>query len=62
MFWTISLEKKRKRKLWENPWLQRSKLGVLNTLLLEIKLEDQKGSKNYLRMTEENFFRTFDHC
>ena len=33
------------------PWLQRrSKLGVQ-----EIKLEDQEGYKNYLRMTEDNF-------
>ena len=48
--------KKRKRKPWVNPWLQRrSKLGEFNTLLQEMKLEDQEGYKNYLRMTGENF-------
>ena len=48
--------KKRKRKLWVNPWLQRrSKRGEFNTLLQEMKLEDQGGYKNYLRMTGENF-------
>ena len=46
--------KKRKRKLWVKPWLlqRRSKLGVFNTLLQEMKLEDQEGCKSYLRMTE----------
>ena len=46
--------KKRKRKLWVKPWLlqRRSKLGVFNTLLQEMKLEDQEGYKNYLRMAE----------
>ena len=46
--------KKRKRKLWVKPWLlqRRSKLGVFNTLLQEMKLEDQEGYKSYLRMTE----------
>ena len=48
--------KKRKRKLWVNPWLQRrSKLGEFNTLLQEMKLEDQEGYKNYLRMTGKTF-------
>ena len=46
--------KKRKKKLWVKPCLQRrSKLGVLNTLLQGMKLEVQKGYKSYLRMTLE---------
>ena len=48
--------KKHTGKLCVNPWLQRrSKLGVFNTILQEMKLEDREDYKNYLRMTEENF-------
>ena len=43
------LRKKRKRKVWVDLWLQRrSYLGVFNTLLLKMKLEDQEDYKNLI--------------
>ena len=42
------------------PWLKRRQsLGVYETLLAELQLEDKCNYKNYLRMTAENFEQIF---
>ena len=45
-----------KRKYWVKPWLaRRPQLGIYETLLLELRLEEERNYKNYLRMTTQNF-------
>ena len=42
------------------PWLKRRQsFGVYETLLAELRLEDECNYKNYLRMTSENFEEIF---
>ena len=42
------------------PWLKRRQsLGVYETLLAELQLEDKRNYKNYLRVTSENFEEIF---
>ena len=50
-------ERKRKpRTVWVKPSLyKRSNFGVHDTLLSELRPEDENEYKNYLRMTPENF-------
>ena len=51
---------RQKRKVWVKPWLKRRRsLGVYETLLAELWLEDECNYKNYLRMTSENFEEIF---
>lgn len=52
--------KRRKRKCWVKPWLaRRPKLGIYETLLSELRLEEENEYKNYLRMSTENFDELF---
>ena len=38
------------------PWLKRkTKLGLYETLLAELQLQDEKNYKNYFQMPSENF-------
>lgn len=47
---------RRKRRIWVRPWIaRRSERGVNNTLLEELRLEDIKSYKLYLRMDEVVF-------
>ena len=52
-----SLRKKRKqRTVLVKPWLnRRNELGVYNTLLRELRMEDEGEYKKFLRMTPEIF-------
>ena len=52
-----SLRKKRKqRTVLVKPWLnRRNELGVYNTLLRELLMEDEGEYKKFLRMTPEIF-------
>ena len=53
-----SREKRQKRKVVMKPCLKRRK-EFYETLLVELRLEDQYNYKNYLRMTSENFEEIF---
>ena len=51
---------RQKKKVWVKPWLKRRQsLVVFETLLAELRLEDERNYKNYLRMTSENFEELF---
>ena len=51
---------RQKRNVWVKPWCKRRQsLGVYETLLAELQLEDECNYKNYLRMTSENFEKIF---
>ena len=55
-------KKKCKRKLWMKPRLQkRHQLVLLNTLMQEIKLQDQEGCKNLI-FAREIFQRLSSAC
>ena len=56
----VAIKKKkrriRKRSSWVKPWLSiRVKLGVYDTLMLELRLEDESECQKFLRMTPQNF-------
>ncbi|KAK4887262.1 hypothetical protein RN001_003533 [Aquatica leii] len=46
-----------RRRCWARPWLQRSSQnrGVLDLLNLELRTEDPRSYKNFLRLSEEQF-------
>lgn len=47
---------RKKKKEWVSKWIQRrNKLGVTNTLLKELAIEDHKSFHNFLRMNEVMF-------
>ena len=47
---------RKQRTVWVKLWLNRpNKLGVYNTLLRELRMEDEGEYKKFLRMTPENF-------
>ena len=49
-------KKRRKRKEWVKPWLQRrNSHGFYSQLLCELRLEEKEISGNYLCMAPENF-------
>ena len=51
---------RQKRRVWVKPWLKRRQsLGVYETLLVELRLEDEYNYKNHLRMTSKNFEEIF---
>ena len=51
---------RQKRNVWVKPWCKRRQsLGVYETLLAELQLEDECNYKSYLRMTSENFEKIF---
>ena len=52
-----SLRKKREqRTVWVKPWLnRRNELSVYNTLLRELRKEDEDEYKKFLRITPEDF-------
>jgi len=46
----------KKKKEWVRKWIQRrNNLGVTNTLIKELAIEDPKSFYNFLRMNEEMF-------
>jgi hypothetical protein len=48
--------KLKKNKEWVRKWIQRrNNLGVTNTLVKELAIEDPKSFYNFLRMNEEMF-------
>ena len=65
LLWKKKKKKKKrksrqKRKVWVKPWLKsRQSLGVYETLLAGLQLQDECNYKNYLRMTSENFKEIF---
>ena len=47
---------RKKRSTWVKPWLlRREKLGIYNTLVNELRLEEEADYKKFLRMTPEIF-------
>ena len=63
---TLLLKKKKKRKsrqkrkVWVKHWLKSwQSLGVYETLQAELRYEDERSYKIYLRMTSENFEEIF---
>ena len=51
---------RQKRNVWVKSWFKRRQsLGVYETLLAELQLEDECNYKSYLRMTSENFEKIF---
>ena len=49
-------KKKRKRFVWVKPWLQRRiNLGFYETLVQELRFEDESEYKRLLRMTPVGF-------
>ena len=51
---------RQKRKAWVKSWFKRRQsLGVYETLLAELQLEDECNYKNYLGITSENFEEIF---
>ena len=49
-------KKRKKRIVWMKPWLQRrSYLGCFDTLLKELRSEDEPEYKRFLRMTSQIF-------
>ena len=45
-------QKRKRRKHWVKSWLSRRlEHGIYETLLSELRLEDESNYKNYLRMT-----------
>lgn len=48
--------REKKKKEWVRKWIQRrNNLGVTNTLMKELAIEDHKSFHNFLRMNEEMF-------
>ena len=48
--------KRKERKCWVKPWLtRRPLLGIYDTLISELRIEEEVNYRNYLRMTKENF-------
>lgn len=48
--------REKKKKEWVRKWIQRrNNLGVTNTLMKELAIEDYKSFHNFLRMNEEMF-------
>ena len=48
--------KRKKRSAWVKPWLQkRTQLGIYDTLLQELRLEEEEDYKKFLRMSTETF-------
>ena len=55
-----SRKKRQKRKICVEPWLERRKnLGFYESLLAELRLENEYNYKDYLRVTFENFEEIF---
>ena len=56
-------KEKQKRKTcehWVKPWLERrNQLGMCDTLLSELRLEEEEEYKNYLRMNPGCFDKLF---
>ena len=49
-------QKKKKRSIWTREWiLRREELGVHQSLLSELRLQDIRQLDNFLRMTVEDF-------
>ena len=49
-------KRRRNRSTWVKPWLgRRTELGVYNTLLRELRVEEEFEYKKFLRMAPENF-------
>lgn len=47
---------RRPKKLWMRSWIERRKqLGISNTLLKELAIEDTSSYLNFLRINEEMF-------
>jgi len=47
---------KANKKMWVKTWiLKRNQLGVSNTLLRELALEDHQNYSNFLRINEDMF-------
>lgn len=52
----IANKNRKKRRFWVRQWiLRRNKLGVSETLLKELALEDKESYRIFLRMSEEKF-------
>ena len=44
------------RRIWVRSWIQRRReVGAYHTLMRELKQEDQRGFKNFVRMSKEDF-------
>lgn len=53
---SLKKNKKRKRKKWVRKWVARQNvLGASNTLLTELREEDQIGYNNFMRMSDGHF-------
>jgi len=54
-------KKKKKRSVWAKDWLQRRVLyGQCEKLIVELREEDSRGYKNYMRISSELFRRRRD--
>ena len=54
-------KKRKTREHWVKPWLERrNQLGVSDTLLSELRLEEEEEYKNYLKMTPGCFDKLFE--
>ena len=53
-------KKRKKRSFWVKPWLQRRKAhGTYETLIRDLREEDQHDYNNYFRMDPEEFDELF---
>ena len=48
-------KEKKKRRIYVKPWLKKKKTEFYETLLAELRLEDENNYNILLRMTSENF-------
>ena len=54
------IRNKKARKVWVKSWrLRRPQLGIYDTLLSELRVEEESDDKTFLRMTSENFEEIF---
>ncbi|CAI6357456.1 unnamed protein product [Macrosiphum euphorbiae] len=52
----ISINQKKKRKIWVRDWVaRRNILGGSNTLLTELRMEHRSGFMNFMRMSDGHF-------
>lgn len=53
---TLKRKNQKSKKLWVRSWIERrNQLGISNTLLKELAVEDTSSYFNFLRINEEMF-------
>ncbi|KAG8226566.1 hypothetical protein J437_LFUL004738 [Ladona fulva] len=54
----IIINRRRRRSMWTRPWIQRREggRGMLNMVHKELAVEDREAFRNFMRMTEEQFY------